>query len=379
MARRETTKYRMCVYRESFDLNVRLKEKDSALNEICPCWQHHAISSCRCCHLKQLLVLQPQSKSKRMNIITRINNAAVMALAAVVIVAVFFHHDIQVEAFAIINHHQKNHHWGIIQQQCSTSTTGNSCNHQLIQQLQSQQRKRFYDEQNEYVLFSRRATTTRLFASSKSSSSSSSPLPLQPVPADQEGIPIPFVDVTNQSYIECYADSIAIIDNIEYTIGVPCDYSVALCYFDKNQQLIPIELDDPIMDDIYSVAESIVEEEFGDELVLQRTPQTLTLVGELEDDDEDDEEDFLLDGDSDDDMDDNADGDEEVEVLLTFEHEGREYNLVRLLDPILLVGKQDEKQPLNRVLLSPEESDQVMPALEDMFLEFRADRDEMLP
>ncbi len=109
--------------------------------------------------------------------------------------------------------------------------------------------------------------------------------------------------------------------------------------------------------------------------MLQRTPQTLTLVGELEDDDEEEFE-------EDDDLsaeDDDADDEEEVEVLLQFEHRGREYNLVRLLDPILLVGKVDENAPENRILLTPEESDAVMPILEEMFLQFHEDPDAMLP
>lgn len=212
------------------------------------------------------------------------------------------------------------------------------------------------------------SSSTKLYLSSQKKD-------FRPVPSDQEGIPIPFVDVNGKSFIECYADSIAVVDDVEYTIGVPCDYSVAICYFDQNQQLIPIELNDPLMDDIYPIAESIVEEEFGEELVLQRTPQTLTLVGELEEDEDEEEEGFE---DDDDDEDEDDDGDEEVEVLLSFEQDGRQYNLVRLLDPILLVGKVDEKEPQNRVLLTPEESDKVMPMLEDMFLEYRADYDDMI-
>jgi hypothetical protein len=94
--------------------------------------------------------------------------------------------------------------------------------------------------------------------------------------------------------------------------------------------------------------------EFGEELVLQRTPQTLTLVGELEEENEEDSESSL---------DDDEASSEEVEVLLSFEHRGKEYNLVRLLDPILLVGKVDNSMPDNRVLLTPKEADEVMPIL----------------
>ena len=202
---------------------------------------------------------------------------------------------------------------------------------------------------------------------------------LQRVPADMEGVPIPFIDVQGNSFIECYADSVAVVDGIEYTIGVPCDYSVAICYFDENESLLPVELDDDLMDDIFPIAEGIVAEEFGEELALQRTPQTLTLVGELEEDDEDDDDEMDFEEDGNLSIEDDAPDEEEVEVLLSFDHRGTDYHLVRLLDPILLVGKVDPSMPDNRVLLTAEESDQVMPILESMMLEFHQDADDMMP
>jgi hypothetical protein len=185
------------------------------------------------------------------------------------------------------------------------------------------------------------------------------------VSPDDAQVPVPFVDVTGEKFIECFVDSVAEVDGVDYTIGVPCDHAVALCYF-HGDQLVPVELEDDLMDDVYPIVESIVSEEFGEELVLQRTPQTLTLVGELEEEDD-------MEDDEDDDMDgDGATGDEEeVEVLLSFEHRDKEFNLVRLLDPVLLVGKEIEKG--KRTLLSPEESDRVMPQLEKMFLDFHED------
>ncbi|GAX09476.1 hypothetical protein FisN_6Lh145 [Fistulifera solaris] len=195
---------------------------------------------------------------------------------------------------------------------------------------------------------------------------------LSPVPSDLEGVPIPFID--GKSFIECYADSIATVNGVEYTIGFPCDYAVALCYLDEDSQLIPVELDDEMMDDVFPLAESIVAEEFGEELILQRTPQTLTLVGELEDDDDEDEfeEDDELSMDEDEE-------EEEVEVLLSFEHRGKEFNLVRILDPVLLVGKQCPDMPDNRLMLTPHESELVMPTLEQLFLEYHEDPDALLP
>eukprot|EP00566_Odontella_aurita_P023539 CAMPEP_0113540996 /NCGR_PEP_ID=MMETSP0015_2-20120614/8787_1 /TAXON_ID=2838 /ORGANISM="Odontella" /LENGTH=205 /DNA_ID=CAMNT_0000440855 /DNA_START=354 /DNA_END=971 /DNA_ORIENTATION=+ /assembly_acc=CAM_ASM_000160 len=179
------------------------------------------------------------------------------------------------------------------------------------------------------------------------------------IPEDDDTT-IAFVDSGGSSFIECYADSVVTLKGETFTIASPCDCSVALTYFDNSEQLFPVELDSELMDDVFPVAESIVEEEFGEELVLQRTPQTLTLVGELEEE-EDEEE---IDEDDEDAMDD----EEEVEILISFEHKGREFHLVRLLDPVLLVGKSDPSSPDRRLLLSPEESDKVMPLLEDLFL-----------
>jgi hypothetical protein len=209
------------------------------------------------------------------------------------------------------------------------------------------------------------AAQTRIyFASSKLYQNT-----IHKVPEDDDTA-IPFLDPKKNSFIECYADSIAIIDGVEYTIGNPCDTSVALCYFDDDYSLVPIDLDGPLMDEIFPLAAEIVEEEFGEELVLERTPQTLTLVGELEE--ADDNEDFEEE-ENDDDV---GDDEEEVEVLLSFEEDGREYVLVRLLDPVLLVGKASmDKNDQKCILLSEEEADRVMPVLEQMFLENQEERD----
>ena len=204
--------------------------------------------------------------------------------------------------------------------------------------------------------------SSQLFSSSPSDSGQC----LTRVPEEDEGVPIPFVDRTENSFIEAYADSIITVEGIDYTIGVPCDYCVALCYM-EGENLVPVELNDDLMDDIFPVAENIVSEEFDEELVLQRTPQALTLVGELEDDDIDDDEY------------DDSDGDEEVEVLLSFEHREKEFNLVRLLDPVLLVGKNDSERPDLRVLLTPEESEKVMPILENVFLTYHEAGKSILP
>lgn len=180
---------------------------------------------------------------------------------------------------------------------------------------------------------------------------------------DDDDVVIAFMDDSGENGIDCYVDSYATVDGVEYTIGIPCDYTVALCYFEGDEQLVPIELDDPLMDDIFPIAEGIIEDEFGEELALLRTPQTLTLVGELEESEVDEGDDDEFD---DDDM---AESEEEVEILVSFEEDGQEYHLVRLLDPVLLVGRGGNEN--TRILLTPEESDIVMPKLEDMFMSYQ--------
>jgi len=93
-------------------------------------------------------------------------------------------------------------------------------------------------------------------------------------------------------------------------------------------------------------------------------------IKELEESDADEDED------SDDyDDEDMEDSEEEVEILVSFEENGQEYHLVRLLDPVLLVGKDGNEN--TRVLLTPEESDSIMPKLEEMFMNYQEERDGM--
>jgi len=171
---------------------------------------------------------------------------------------------------------------------------------------------------------------------------------------------VAFLEPGGDRGIDCYVDGRATVGGAEYTIGIPCDYAVALCYFKDDARLIPVEMDEPLMDAVFPVAEGIIEDEFGEELVLVRTPQTLTLVGELEEEEEDAGDGGSAAGEG-------NDTDEEVEILVSFEEDGREYHLVRLLDPVLLVGKAGDEDS-TRILLTPEESDLVMPQLEQMVL-----------
>uniref|UniRef100_A0A7S1BVV7 Nucleoplasmin-like domain-containing protein n=1 Tax=Corethron hystrix TaxID=216773 RepID=A0A7S1BVV7_9STRA len=184
-----------------------------------------------------------------------------------------------------------------------------------------------------------------------------------PIDVDEESAPTLFYDTSTQSYIEVYIDHVAeLADGKKYHIGMPCDYAVTLCHI-EDDDLIPVELGSDLMGKIFPVAESLIEDEFGEELILQNTPQTLTLVGELDlDDSEDDEYD----------EEDLSDDEEEVQMLLSFDHEGKEYSLVRLLDPVLLVAGEPVNQESGvneHEMLTIEESEKIIPELERLLME----------
>jgi hypothetical protein len=109
------------------------------------------------------------------------------------------------------------------------------------------------DERNTFGATTRRNLLQQLKYNHLHMTQISSDNSLQKVPEDDETA-IPFLEGDNSSFIECYADSKAIVSGVEYTIGSPCDNAVALCYFDDQEQLVPIELDEELMDDIFNLA-----------------------------------------------------------------------------------------------------------------------------
>jgi hypothetical protein len=205
---------------------------------------------------------------------------------------------------------------------------------------------------------------------------------MRPVPPAWQGVPIHFVDATTQASIACYADSTVLVNGNEYTIGIPCDYTVALCRLEENENeendesdnesddeeesdkeddgddvdgvLVMLEIDDPLLDDVFPAAAEVVAAQFGEDLVLQRTPQTLTLVGELEEEEEENDDDTVP---------------EEIQFLLSFVYEDQEYSLVRMRNPDFLVGKADSSNRDRRILLTPEESETIIPVIEALLID----------
>ncbi|CAM9792994.1 unnamed protein product [Scytosiphon promiscuus] len=167
----------------------------------------------------------------------------------------------------------------------------------------------------------------------------------------------------------CYAERIAVVSGERYLVAFPKDPAVAIA-FDENGEVSPVPNDDPIMDELFPLAEACVAD-LGPDVTLLRTPTTLTVKGLNElveekseggDDDADGEEELsgALEGDAEDEEED-AD---EVELLGEFLLEGEEFLIVRFLEPILILAK--EQTPGKYFLVDEEEEQDAIPLVDEM-------------
>lgn len=119
-----------------------------------------------------------------------------------------------------------------------------------------------------------------------------------------------------------------------YASMTPIDTPVAIAVID-NGIMLEIEDEDLLMD-LLPTAQAVASEM---DLNLQNTAVTMTISGDLDELVEFDESKLGLDEESDSAMDDDDDdADDAAEVLLSFGHEGETYYIVRLLEPVFIVG-----------------------------------------
>jgi len=187
--------------------------------------------------------------------------------------------------------------------------------------------------------------------------------------------------------IECYLDCMAIIDDVEYAVAYPRDWCVAIATENEDGILDPMDPTDPFMDELYPVMAETLRE---DDIELLRTPVTFTLQGEFEDDDETGEEDEDWIDDDDEELEDDNDEDaeldmapedfeieegvepkpsnnledfeEEADLIATFWYNDKEYSLLKMLDPVLIVAKQISGNKYQ--LIGEEEAEKVNPKVE---------------
>ena len=114
---------------------------------------------------------------------------------------------------------------------------------------------------------------------------------------------------------------------MEEVLEIGADEMEALMQAEDDDMIEPIDNEDPFLDEVYLVAKDLVEEQFDEDCELLRTAVTLTISGEIDFDDDDAELGEL------------SDDEDAVQVLAEFEYEDKQYDLVRVLDPMLLLGK----------------------------------------
>ena len=155
-----------------------------------------------------------------------------------------------------------------------------------------------------------------------------------------------------------------------YASMTPVDTPVAITALRENMM---VEVDDPALLEALLPSAAAVCAEMG--LTLMDTPVTLTVAGELPDPDDGDGGDgAAADGSGGDggayaaldlpEADDAEDDEDGAEVLLGFRHDDAQYYVVRLLDPVFVVGKQVATSRFE--IPSEREVERVAPALEEV-------------
>uniref|UniRef100_A0A7S4VUZ6 Uncharacterized protein n=1 Tax=Ditylum brightwellii TaxID=49249 RepID=A0A7S4VUZ6_9STRA len=262
-------------------------------------------------------------------------------------------------------------------------------------------------------------------------------------------LPVPFIDPDGNNFIDCIMVYMVDFEGETYVLATPREKSAAVCYENEEDgSIVMLDSDDDENIEIFEMAAAKLSKIFDDEVMLKRTPRTLTISGNLDkftgnwrdelkvakeqtvdadtlsglDDDDSFFDEFMKRElgaeydkimEEDDDIDDidksimklfevpglgtGANDEEGIKALLdeiesdlkndaapsnsgnkvdevdensglrllTFEGpDGKSYSLLELLQPVVIVGKEDPAVQTRRVLLTKEESDDITPRLE---------------
>jgi hypothetical protein len=159
--------------------------------------------------------------------------------------------------------------------------------------------------------------------------------------------------------LACTIEHAIEVDDQDYVLLVPIDSPVEIYAWQENgddEEALLVE-EEAEIDRLFAIAKAVLEEQ---NLTLKRTAVTLTVEGDLPDEEPEDEE--FLDG--------NGEEEEELQLLASFYCEEQEYGIYAPLDPMLILAQLDaNNQPQ---LLSPEELEKLepmLPMIEDQLME----------
>ncbi|NJK73212.1 MAG: DUF3727 domain-containing protein [Oscillatoriales cyanobacterium RU_3_3] len=186
----------------------------------------------------------------------------------------------------------------------------------------------------------------------------SSPNPKENGNSDE--VSVTLTDEVGRS-LTCNVEYSMNVEGQDYVLLLPVDSPVEIFTWDgddSDEAAILVE-DETEIDKIFDTARVVLQEQ---NLSLQRTAVTLTVVGELP---EFPDEDLVPDTESEDESD-----FEELLWLTSFYHEEQEYAIYTPLDPFFILARMsDDGKP---ELLSPEEYQKLeplLPMLEDQFFD----------
>ena len=153
----------------------------------------------------------------------------------------------------------------------------------------------------------------------------------------------------------CFLEQLIPVEGIDYGLLTPVDTPVCLVRIggDEDEDELIEELDDA--EEILQVADVVLQEH---DLTLVRSAATLTVSGELEENDPEDLEEEL----DEDELDDDEDGESDLyEMLIQFRAGEQEYGLYIPLDPFFVVARL---QGGEAVLVEGEEFERIQPRIE---------------
>lgn len=157
--------------------------------------------------------------------------------------------------------------------------------------------------------------------------------------------------------LPCYIEHYFEAEGKNYVVLLPVDLPVELFVWRESgdeEELVNIENEAPEIDEIFSLAKAVLEEQ---NLTLNRTALTLTISGEIPDIAEDESpEEYQQIGDlmEEDDY-------EELQWLASFYQEEQEYSIYVPLDPLFIVARQNKEGEVE--LLSEDEESELKPML----------------
>mmetsp|Transcript_9752 Transcript_9752/g.14971 ORF Transcript_9752/g.14971 Transcript_9752/m.14971 type:complete len:382 (+) Transcript_9752:68-1213(+) len=99
---------------------------------------------------------------------------------------------------------------------------------------------------------------------------------------DMTKLRIPFVDQSGRNFIDCKIAFMVELDGSNYAIGVPFEHSAGISFQKKDGTVTYMSPDDDENEELMQIMAAQLQQEFGEDVSLKRTPRVLTIAGDLD-------------------------------------------------------------------------------------------------